>query len=113
MRFKTQPRGVAIGVFLLAAVMSFLDRQLLAAVAPMLKTEFGLSNLQYGGLVSAFSLVTAVSAPLAGLFVDRIGLNVGMCIAVAVWSLAGMSTGLTHGLRSLMSCRMFLAAGES
>lgn len=113
MRFQLQLRWVAVGVFMLAAVISFLDRQLLAAVAPMLKSEFGLSNLQYGGLVSAFSLVTAIAAPLAGLFVDRIGLNVGMCIAVGVWSLAGMSTGLTQGLKSLLACRVFLAAGES
>jgi hypothetical protein len=47
------------------------------------------------------------SAPIAS------NLIIGMCIAVAVWLVGGMSTRLAHSLRSLMSCRMFLAAGES
>jgi ACS family hexuronate transporter-like MFS transporter len=113
MCFKVRLQWVAIGVFVLSATISFLDRQLLAAVAPALKGEFGLSNLRYGELIAAFSLVTAVVAPLMGLFLDFIGLDVGMCVAVAFWSLAGIATGFSRGFGSLMACRMCLAAGES
>ena len=106
-------RWTAIFVFTLAATLSFLDRQLLAALAPTLKSEFSLSNMQYGMLVSAFQLVYALTAPLSGLFVDRVGLNVGSSIAIVVWSLAGAATGLTRSFGGLLLCRMGLGLGES
>jgi ACS family hexuronate transporter-like MFS transporter len=106
-------RWVAIGVFILASTLNFLDRQLLAALAPTLKSEFHLSNTQYGGLVSAFHLVYALAAPFSGLFVDRLGLNLGASVAIIVWSLAAAATGLTQTLRGLMACRMGLGLGES
>ena len=106
-------RWVAIGILTLAATLNFLDRQLLAALAPTLKQEFGLSNTQYGGLVSAYQLVYALAAPFAGLFVDGVGLNAGISVAVVVWSLAGAATGLTRSFGGLLLCRMGLGLGES
>jgi len=106
-------RWLAMGVFMLSCTLNFLDRQLLAAVAPTLKDEFHLSNTQYGGLVSAFYFVYAVAAPAAGLFVDRVGLKAGASIATIVWSLAGVATGMAHTFRELLACRMGLGLGES
>jgi len=48
-------RWVVIGVFILSNILNFLDRQLLAAQAPAIKEEFGLSNAQYGMLVSSWT----------------------------------------------------------
>jgi ACS family hexuronate transporter-like MFS transporter len=106
-------RWVVISVALLASTLNYLDRQLLAAVAPSLKTEFHLSNNDYGQIVSVFSIVYAVTAPLAGLFIDRVGLNAGVSIAVLVWSLAGAATGFTHSVRGLVASRTLLGVAEA
>ena len=106
-------RWVAVGVFATFSLLAFLDRQLLAAVAPTLKAEFGLSNAQYGGIVSAFSLAYMLMTPLAGLFIDRVGLGAGAMIAIGLWSAAGAATGLATSLTSLLLCRMALGLGES
>jgi ACS family hexuronate transporter-like MFS transporter len=102
-----------IGVFTAFAVLNMLDRQLLAALAPTIRAEFGLNNTAYGALSSVFSVTTALASPLTGLLLDRIGLTLGACVVIFVWSLAGAATGFTHSLRGLIACRIGLAAGES
>src|SRR5579862_4271902 len=89
-------RWIAMCVFVLCSTVNFLDRQLLAATAPVIKHDFALSNAQYGQILSAFAITYAIMAPVFGWLVDRAGLNLGMTIAVGVWSLAGMATGLAR-----------------
>ncbi len=106
-------RWVAIIVALFSSTLNYLDRGLLAAAAPALKAEFHISNQQYGEVLSIFSIVYAVTAPFAGLFIDRVGLNVGISIAVLVWSLAGAATGLTHTFAQLVAARILLGVAEA
>jgi len=106
-------RWVVVGVLVLSTSLSFLDRQVLAALAPILKQEFSLSNEGYGYIVSAFSLAYAIVALPAGAFIDRVGLTRGVSAVVAAWSLAAMATGLTGGLAGLIACRAWLGAAEA
>ena len=106
-------RWIAITVFLFCSALNYLDRQLLAAVAPALKAEFHLTNQDYGKIVSVFSVLYATVAPLAGWFIDRVGLNAGASIAVLAWSLAGASTGLSHSFRGVLASRIGLGIFEA
>jgi len=106
-------RWLAIGIFVLSYGLNYLDRQLLAAVAPAVKGEFHLTNEQYGLILSAFSIVYALGSPIAGLLVDRAGLNLGASLAVAVWSMAGIATGLVSSFRGLLACRLVLGGAEA
>lgn len=106
-------RWVAVGIFVISSALNLLDRQILAALAPAIQAEFHLSARDYGLIVSAFSLTYALGAPLAGLFIDRVGLNAGATIAVFFWSCAGVATGMLSGLRSLVVCRGALGLAES
>jgi ACS family hexuronate transporter-like MFS transporter len=104
---------VVISVLILATALNYLDRQLLAALAPSLKSEFHLSNEQYGLILLAFSLAYAAAAPASGLVIDRIGLTAGISLAVAGWSGAGMLTGLVTSFPALLACRGALGATEA
>lgn len=106
-------RWLAIGVFVFSAVLNFLDRQILAQLAPVLQEDLGLTLVQYGWLISAFSAVYALAAPVAGWMLDRFGLTRGMTYAVGVWSAAGFATGFAGGFATLAACRGLLAAGEA
>jgi ACS family hexuronate transporter-like MFS transporter len=106
-------RWIVIGVFVLSSSLNYLDRLLLAALAPTIKTEFHLSNAEYGRIVAVFAMLYALVAPADGWFVDRIGLNLGITAAMVVWSLAGSATGLTSSLRGLMTSRTILGIGEA
>ncbi|MEO8052220.1 MAG: MFS transporter [Acidobacteriota bacterium] len=106
-------RWLVLSIFVLSTALNYLDRLLLAALAPTLKSEFHLSNTQYGGVISVFSIVYAVMAPAAGWFIDRVGLNAGITASMAVWSLAGMATGLTRSFGGLLASRTVLGMGEA
>ena len=106
-------RWLVLSVFVLSTALNYLDRLLLAALAPTLKSEFHLSNAQYGGVISVFSIVYALTAPVAGWFIDRVGLNAGITVSMAVWSLAGMATGLTRSFSGLLASRTVLGIGEA
>lgn len=106
-------RWAAIFIFIFSSTLNYLDRQLVAAVAPSLRAEFHLDNHQYGQILSVFSIVYAIVAPAAGWFIDRVGLNAGVSIAVLVWSVAGASTGLTRTLPGLIASRTVLGVGEA
>lgn len=98
-------RWIAISIFLFASMLNYLDRSLMAALAPTLKATFHLDNTQYGWILSAFSLAYAFTAPLAGVFIDRVGLNMGAMIAVTAFSLTGAATGLATSFRALSGIR--------
>jgi ACS family hexuronate transporter-like MFS transporter len=106
-------RWLILGVFGLSSTLNYLDRQLLAAAAPTIKSEFVLSNAQYGMLISGFSLAYMLTAPFAGMFIDRVGLRVGSTLAVMTWSTVGLLTGLTSGFLTLFGARMALGVAES
>ncbi len=106
-------RWLAVGVFILSSSLNYLDRQLLAALAPTLRGEFDLTNEDYGQLVAVFSLVYAGAAPFAGWLLDRLGLNLGASLAVAVWSTAGAATGFTRSFAGLVTARTVLGAAEA
>jgi ACS family hexuronate transporter-like MFS transporter len=102
-----------VSAFVLFAALNYLDRQLLAAVAPALKAEFAITNAQYGWILSAFSLTYLIVTPFAGLLVDRVGLGFVAVIAVSAWSGAGFATGLVASFGGLAAARMALGLAEA
>jgi ACS family hexuronate transporter-like MFS transporter len=106
-------RWWVLGIFVLSSAINYLDRQSLATLAPPIRAEFHLSYEQYGLIVTAFSIAYAVCAPFAGLLIDRIGLDRAIMLAVALWSMAGIATGFTTGLGTLIGCRAVLGVAEA
>jgi len=106
-------RWLVLAAFVLSSAINYLDRQTLAALSPLLESEFHLSRAEFGWIIGAFSASYAISAPLAGLLIDRIGLNRAISMVIGVWSCAGIATGLTRGLNGLIGCRVVLGAAEA
>jgi len=106
-------RWLVLGIFVLSSAINYLDRQSLATLAPPVRAEFHLSYEEYGLILTAFSITYAACAPFAGLLIDRIGLDRAIMSAVALWSLAGIATGFTTGLASLIVCRAVLGLAEA
>lgn len=106
-------RWVVISVFVVSGALNYLDRQLLPALAPALRSEFHLNNQEYGLLLAAFSIAYALAAPLAGILIDRAGLNRGVSAVVGLWSAAGIATGLAGSFGGLLACRTALGAAQA
>ncbi|MGI8962528.1 MAG: MFS transporter [Bryobacteraceae bacterium] len=106
-------RWLAFSVFVISSTLNYLDRQLLATLAPLIMAELQFNQTGFGFLISAFSIAYAASSLLAGWFLDRVGVNRGITAAVSWWSAAAVGTGLSRGLGGLVLCRAALGVGES
>lgn len=107
-------RWGAVFFFALATAWNYLDRITLSAAAPRVMAEFHLSNTDYGLLIGpAFALPYAIAAPLLGWFLDRLGLETGIVLAVGLWSLGAAWCGWTRSFGQLIAARLFLGACES
>jgi MFS transporter, ACS family, aldohexuronate transporter len=106
-------RWVMIGLAFLATIVNYLDRQTLSVVAPTLRTEFHMSNEQYGMVLSAFLLAYALFNGLSGPLIDRLGTKLGYALSMAWWSTAGLLHAFARGPWSLASFRFLLGVGEA
>lgn len=100
------------GLMFLATALSFLDRQVLSVVAPVVTQEFGMSNQDYSYVTNAFMLSYAVMFFLAGRVMDVIGTRLGMALSVGLWSVASALHAVAHNGLQLGIFRFVLGAGE-
>jgi ACS family hexuronate transporter-like MFS transporter len=107
-------RWIAVVVFVLSSVLNYLDRQVLATMADIwrLRHDFPVTP-DYGLLVTVFSVAYAVSAPFMGWFLDRVGLNRGISISVALWAVASAGTGTANDMAGLLIWRSVLGVAEA
>jgi ACS family hexuronate transporter-like MFS transporter len=97
---------------MLVSVVSYVDRNTLAILAPTILGELHLSAEQYGWMISCFSVTYTLGNPLWGAALDRIGLRRGMLAAVAVWTLASASHALVSSFAGFALARALLGFGE-
>src|SRR5438067_6599001 len=95
-------RWLAFAVFVVSSTLNYLDRQLLATLAPLIMAELDFNQTGFGFLISAFSIAYATSSLIAGWFLDRVGVNRGISAAVSWWSTAAVGTGFTRGVGGLV-----------
>jgi ACS family hexuronate transporter-like MFS transporter len=97
---------------MLVSMISYVDRNTLAILAPTIKHEAHLSNEQYTTIISCFSVAYCLANPVWGAVLDRVGLWLGMAVAVSLWSLASASHALAGGLMGFAAARALLGFGE-
>ena len=81
-------RWAICGLLLAAAVINYIDRQVVGILKPTLQHELGWSELDYGDIVFAFQLAYAIGFVFAGRLIDRLGTKRGFTLALSVWAIA-------------------------
>jgi len=95
-----------------ATALSFMDRQVLSMLAPVITAEFGMDNAAYSMVVFAFQLSYTIMFSLGGYLVDRVGTRIGLALSLAVWSFASVAHGFVSGPLGLGAARFLLGLGE-
>jgi len=106
-------RWVIIALIFLGTVINYFDRLALPTLAPVLRAEFKLTNVDYAWIANSFLLVYALSMFLWGAVFDRIGNRLGFAAAVVIWSVAQIGTAAARGVASLGVLRGMLGLGEA
>ena len=96
----------------LLSLLSYVDRNALALLAPTILEETRLTNEQYGIIISAFSICYTLANPTWGHWLDRFGLRLGLIASVSFWTLASMSHAFASGFWSFALARAALGFGE-
>ncbi len=106
-------RWIICALLFFAATINYIDRQVLAILAPDLQKEIGWTELDYGRIVIAFQVAYAVMMLAWGRILDKIGTKVGFALAVVWWSLAAMGTSLARSAMAFGAARFMLGVGEA
>jgi MFS family permease len=95
-------------------VLSYVDRQLVVTLAPLLMAELGLSRAQIGLLVGAsFIVVFALVTLLFGAASDRTSRPRLIAVGLAVWSVGILLTAAATGFWPLALLRGLVGVGEA
>ena len=107
------PRWAWTLLLLLCAMNLFdsIDRWLLAALLPKVRSELDLSESQAGWLSTVTLLGLALASPLIGYLVDRIKRPRLLAIGFAIWSLATISTALVRTFVQMQAARALVGVG--
>ena len=106
-------RWVIITLLFLGTVVNYFDRLAIPTLAPVLRKEFSLTNVEYSWIANAFLVMYAVTMFVWGAVFDRLGNRTSFSIAVVIWSIAEMATGAARGMASFCGLRGLLGLGES
>src|SRR4030095_16563224 len=102
-----------IGLVFLATLINYIDRLTISVLAPVITRDLGLTNTEFGGIVTWFLLAYTISQALSGKLYDRVGTRLGFVVSITVWSLAAIAHAFARGLASLSVFRFVLGLGEA
>lgn len=111
-------RWALIFLLFVVSAVSYLDRNNISIAATPIQRDFGITDLQLGGVFSAFVIGYALTQPLAGRLADRFGPYRIIAFGIVWWSVftavtALVPAGFAWSLTALVAVRFVLGVGES
>jgi MFS transporter, ACS family, hexuronate transporter len=101
-----------VAMMSVCSLLSYMDRQILTVLSPMILAELKLNVEKYGEIVSAFSVAYMLGNPMWGAILDRVGLRRGMTLAVTIWTIACGAHAVLSGFLGFAVARAILGFGE-
>jgi ACS family hexuronate transporter-like MFS transporter len=102
-----------VGLIFLATLINYIDRLTISVLAPVITHDLGLTNTEFGGIISWFLLAYTISQGLSGKLYDRVGTKIGFVCSIVLWSIAAMGHAFARGLATLSAFRFVLGLGEA
>lgn len=106
-------RWTILGLISAMFFITFLDKAVISATAPLISAEFHIGKASMGMIFSAFVLASAIGQVPAGWLTDRIGPRRTLTGFVSLWSLATLLTVAAGGFVALVVVRFVTGLLES
>lgn len=106
-------RWWVVVLLFLAAILNYIDRQTLSALAPTIQKDLAMDDQQYANVINIFLIAYTIAYLISGRVADKIGTRASLFIFVAWWSIANMLTAASRGVTSLGVYRFALGLGEA
>ncbi len=104
---------VLLGFVAVAAVLFVVDRQVMSLLKTTLGDELGITDTQYGWLITAFMVPYTVMYLFTGTWADRWGTRKMSLLCIGTMSLATICTGLSTSFHQLLVWRVVLGVAEA
>ena len=94
-------------------LVNFFDRVNLSVSQDALHATFGISTVQFGYLLGAYSWTYCLLQLPSGVLLDRFGVRQIGRISTFLWSMASFGAAAASGLKSFVAARFLLGVGEA
>ena len=111
--FARNYRWTICALLFFAAVINYIDRQIIGILKPVLQSELGWNEIDYSNTVFWFQVAYAIGFVSIGRLMDRLGTRKGFSFSVAFWSLAAMGHALASSVFTFSIARFALGIGEA
>jgi len=105
-------RWVILVLIFLVMVLTYIDRQIISVLKPILKAEFHIDDGGYALLINAFTVCYAAFYPMAGWLADRFGAGKMILVEIVAWAGICFGTMLTRTFGQLALLRGTLGVVE-
>lgn len=112
MKIKGMRWWIVVLVFL-AAVLNYVDRQVLSVLAPTIQADLGIDDREYANVLNIFLVAYTLAYLVSGKLVDRMGTRSSTLLFVVWWSMSNVVTAWAQGMRSMSAVRFSLGLGEA
>lgn len=109
----TRARHVVLWLTVLAYLITYMDRVVIATAAPVIEKEYGFSPVTMGWIFASFSIAYALFQIPGGWLGDRFGPRRALTGVVLWWSTFTAATAMTWSAGSMMVCRFLFGMGEA
>lgn len=106
-------RSIVLLLLVLISVITFLDRINITMASQDIMTELGLSESQWGWVLSVFTISYGLMQVPLGVWGDKRGYRLVLALIVLWWSLFTGLTGVAWSFASLLVIRFMFGIGEA
>jgi len=106
-------RWYIVTLLFLVTVINYIHRQTLSVAVPLIRDQYGLSNMDYSRMVFAFMLAYTIMQVISGKLIDRLGTRIGFTLIIVWWSVAAMLHAAARSIWSFCAYRFLLGMGEA
>jgi len=100
-------------ILFLATVICYIDRLTISILAPVIKSDLGLSNVEYAAITTWFLISYSLFQSVFGGIYDKYGTRKVFSVAIVIWSVAAMMHAVARGFRGFAFFRFVLGIGEA
>ena len=113
MQQPTRVRHIVLWLTVLAYMITYMDRVVIASAMPSIQKELGINLIVAGNIFSAFRWGYALFQIPGAWLGDRIGPRRALPLIVTWWSIFTSLTALTFSATQMLICRFLFGVGEA
>lgn len=112
-RWPSHVRYVVLGLTVVAYMITYMDRQILAVARPVIRDELKISLVMMGWITFSFRIAYALFQIPGGWLGDRFGARRGLALVVTWWSIFTGLTAMAWSAVSMLVIQLFFGVGEA